>query len=107
MNILKYSLIGAVSFLFAACNSDNTKVEKAQTTTTSIIELSAAQVKNAGITTEAAAMRPISKTIQATGKLEVPPQNRVSVSAPIGGFVKSTNLLEGMHVHKGDVLAEI
>ena len=108
MNTLKYSLIGAHMFLFSACNSDKPNSnEVSKPSETSIIELSAEQVKNAGVISEFPELRPISKTIQATGKLEVPPQNRVSVSAPIGGFIKSTNLLEGMHVHRGDVLAEL
>lgn len=108
MNTLKYSLIGALIFLFSACNSDKPKADEAtKLSEPSIIELTAEQVKNAGVVSEFPELRPISKTIQATGKLEVPPQNRVSVSAPIGGFIKSTNLLEGMHVHRGDVLAEL
>lgn len=108
MNTLKYSLIGALIFLFSACNSDKPKTEATtKSSEPSIIELTAEQVNNAGVVSEFPELRPISKTIQATGKLEVPPQNRVSVSAPIGGFIKSTNLLEGMHVHRGDVLAEL
>lgn len=37
----------------------------------------------------------------------VPPQNLVSISAPINGFLKSTEMLEGTHVHKGQVVAII
>jgi cobalt-zinc-cadmium efflux system membrane fusion protein len=108
MNALKYSLIGALIFLFSACNSDKPQTdEAAKSAEPSIVELTTDQVKNAGVVSEFPELRAISKTIQATGKLEVPPQNRVSVSAPMGGFIKSTNLLEGMHVHRGDVLAEL
>ena len=34
----------------------------------------------------------------------MPPQNLVSISVPMGGYLKSTKLLEGMHVTKGQVL---
>jgi cobalt-zinc-cadmium efflux system membrane fusion protein len=43
--------------------------------------------------------------IKANGMLDVPPQNMVTVSAPLGGFVKSTELLQGMKVKKGQVIA--
>ncbi len=49
-------------------------------------------------------MRSLSKNIKANGMLDVPPQNLVSISAPMGGFVKSTELLQGMHVNKGQVI---
>jgi cobalt-zinc-cadmium efflux system membrane fusion protein len=39
------------------------------------------------------------------GKIDVPPQNMVSISVPLGGYLKSTKLLEGMHINKGEVLA--
>ncbi|MBS1682298.1 MAG: efflux RND transporter periplasmic adaptor subunit [Bacteroidetes bacterium] len=48
--------------------------------------------------------RSLSGNIKATGVLDVPPQNLVSISAPLGGFVKSTDLLEGMHVKKGQTI---
>ncbi len=47
----------------------------------------------------------VAKRITVNGKLDVPPQNLVIISAPLGGFVKSTDLLQGMKVNKGDVLA--
>jgi cobalt-zinc-cadmium efflux system membrane fusion protein len=39
------------------------------------------------------------------GKIDVPPQNMVSISVPLGGYLKSTKLLEGMHISKGEVIA--
>jgi len=35
----------------------------------------------------------------------VPPQNMVSVSVPMGGYLKSTKLLAGMHISNGEVIA--
>ena len=37
--------------------------------------------------------------------MDVPPQNIVSVSFPLGGYLKTTRLLPGMHVSKGEVIA--
>lgn len=49
-------------------------------------------------------MRNISGTIQANGMLDVPPQSKVTISAPMGGFVKETELLPGSRVKKGEVV---
>lgn len=43
----------------------------------------------------------------ANGVIDIPPQNLVSISAPYGGFVRSTDLLQGKRVRKGQVLATI
>jgi cobalt-zinc-cadmium efflux system membrane fusion protein len=50
-------------------------------------------------------MREISNTIKANGMLDVPPQNMATISAVYGGFVKNTELLQGMMVKKGQVIA--
>lgn len=47
----------------------------------------------------------LSTTVKSNGQLEVPPQNKASVSAMMGGRVKSINVLEGDHVNKGQTLA--
>jgi cobalt-zinc-cadmium efflux system membrane fusion protein len=39
--------------------------------------------------------------------VDVPPQNMISVSIPLGGYLKSTNMLPGMQVRKGQVLAMV
>lgn len=70
-----------------------------------IIELTAEQAKNAGIQTGKIEMRNIGGAIQASGMLDVPPQNLVSVSTPLGGFLSTTELLQGMRVKKGQTIA--
>ncbi|MBI3232579.1 MAG: efflux RND transporter periplasmic adaptor subunit [Bacteroidetes bacterium] len=49
----------------------------------------------------------ISKLLKVNGKIDVPPQNMVSISVPFGGYLKSTHLLPGTHINKGDVIATI
>lgn len=108
MKTIKYIHPWVLFFILISCNSKEASVsEKAKNQEAAVVELTPEQIKNGGIESAFAVKRNISKTIQATGILEVPPQNRVSVSTPIGGFLRSTSLLEGNHVHKGDVLAEI
>jgi cobalt-zinc-cadmium efflux system membrane fusion protein len=42
-----------------------------------------------------------------TGKVDVPPQNLISVSVPLGGYLKSSHLIPGMFVRKGESIAII
>lgn len=112
MKNLKYNiiLIAATVLLGVACGNKN-QPEVAETsddsTSKEIIVLSSNQFNNAGIVLAKPISQNINQKIKANGKLDVPPQNLVSVSAPYGGFLKSTTLLQGMHVHKGEVIAQM
>jgi membrane fusion protein, heavy metal efflux system len=96
--------IVAISFLFS-CKSETKTEERAEPTAAeNIVTLTDAQIKNAGIITGKIEQQNISSTIRVNGKVDVPPQNLVSISVPMGGYLKSTNLLEGMYISKGQVL---
>lgn len=43
--------------------------------------------------------------ITVQGKIDLPPQNLISVNFPLGGYLRSTKLIPGMHVSKGEVIA--
>ncbi len=79
------------------------ETEKTENQTT----LTDAQIKNADIQVGKIEKRQISSTIKVNGKIDVPPQNLVSISVPMGGYLKSTKLLEGMFVAKGQVLCVV
>lgn len=97
----------AVLFLIS-CGNKKSEEEIAETTTVeNITTLTDAQIKNAGIETGKIEEKEISSTIKLNGKIDVPPQNLVSISVPMGGYLKNTRLLEGMHVNKGQVLCVV
>lgn len=102
---LSYLLVAVL----AACGQSSTQTTDAENADSNAVALSVTltemQVKNAGIVLGQVSTQPINQKIKASGKLDVPPQNLNSISAPYGGFLKSTNLLQGMHVHKGDIVA--
>ncbi len=112
MKNLKYNiiLIAAAVLFGVACGNKN-QPEVAETTTDSTAEetvhLTSTQFNNSGIVLGKSVNQNINQKIKANGKLDVPPQNLVSISAPYGGFLKSTTLLQGMHVHKGEVIAQM
>ena len=47
----------------------------------------------------------MSSIITVQGKIDLPPQNLISVNFPLGGYLRSTKLIPGMHVSKGEVIA--
>jgi cobalt-zinc-cadmium efflux system membrane fusion protein len=102
---LSYLLVAVL----AACVQSSTQITEAEKLDSNVVALSVTltetQVKNAGIVLGQVSTQPINQKIKVSGMLDVPPQNLNSISAPYGGFLKSTNLLQGMHVHKGDIVA--
>ena len=72
-----------------------------------IVELREDQIKLAGIQTGSVEMRSVSNTLKVNGIVSVAPQNQATVCMPLGGFIKSTTLLPGNAVNKGQTLAVI
>jgi len=70
-----------------------------------VLTLTDIQFKNAGIETVSLSQKEMSATLRLNGKIDVPPQNLISVSVPLGGYLRTTKLLPGMHVNKGEVIA--
>ena len=71
------------------------------------VQLTEAQSKTAGIVLGKIENKQISGTVKVNGVLDVPPQQLVSISVPLGGFVKNTSLLQGSRVKKGQIIATI
>ncbi|NQW29349.1 MAG: efflux RND transporter periplasmic adaptor subunit [Ignavibacteria bacterium] len=69
-----------------------------------VITLTDAQQKNAGMTTEVLTQIPFTETLQVQGKLDVPPQYSAAVTSAMGGIVRKTLVLPGEHVRKGQTL---
>lgn len=112
------NIIGVLFLLAVLCSCSKSEGEKVETTggaskeegkqtETNTVELTKAQYETAGIEIGTTTTRNISEVVTANGKIDIPPQNLVSISAPMGGFVRKTELLQGMKVRKGQVLATI
>jgi membrane fusion protein, heavy metal efflux system len=98
----------AVISMISACGSQQATEEKAETKTDeNVVTVTDAQLKNAGIQTGKLEQQSISSILKVNGVIDVPPQNMVSISVPLGGYLKSTKLLPGMHVKKGESIAII
>ncbi len=72
-----------------------------------IVTLDSSQVASTRIVVGKAIEKNISTIFKVNGTIDVPPQNMVSVSMPLGGYLKNTKLLPGMHINKGEVIAQM
>lgn len=91
--------------LWSCGNKENTTEENTTEATENVLKLSDEQLKAFSLTTVELQERTVTKTLKLNGTVDVPPQNLVSVSSALGGYVKSTKLLPGMHFRKGEVIA--
>lgn len=110
--ILKISTFLIIVVLAISCGSKSDKSKVETVTTDSIvvhdeIMLTTEQYKVAEVKIGKVEQRNLSSLIKVNGVLDVPPQNAVSISAPMGGYLKSPGLLPGQAVRKGQVLAVI
>lgn len=97
-----------IIIILSSCGAKNKNEESSiKTSAENIISLTDAQYKNAGLEIAPLQEKEISSTIKVNGKVDVPPQNMISISVPLGGYLKTTKLLPGMHVNKGEVIAVV
>jgi cobalt-zinc-cadmium efflux system membrane fusion protein len=109
MKIYIYTLL-AISLL-TACGPKQTKESKSaqeevtqENTKTDNIIISKEQFKANHMLFGKPEMMDFPEYIEVTGMIDVPPQNKASISPVMGGYVHNFNLLEGDYVKKGQVL---
>ncbi|MBK8831726.1 MAG: efflux RND transporter periplasmic adaptor subunit [Saprospiraceae bacterium] len=105
---MKHIIIGIflTAILFACGKQDNTSsANTVETVNENAVKLTDAQIQSAGIQVGKLEKKDISTILKVNGTVDVPPQSLVSVSMPLGGYLKSTHLLPGMYVKKGEVIA--
>ena len=108
-NFKSFMLISVLIVAFASCGKQKKPetVVKEEVLPDNIVELRDDQIKLAGIETGTIELRSISGTLKVNGVVSVAPQNLATVCMPMGGFIKSTNLMPGNAVKKGQTLAII
>lgn len=112
---MKNLVVLFVAFALFACGDAEKPVKEAAETseaktevkaiTETTVTLTDAQMKNADVATGKLEYKNISTILKVSGTVDVPPQNLVSVSVPLGGYLKTTHLIPGMYVSKGQRLA--
>jgi len=97
-------------FTMVSCSNHDTtttdaKADSTETTTAgATVRFTENQVRNAGITVGTPKEESLGQTLTLQGQIDLPPQSNVSLSFPLGGYLRSTDMLPGVHVRKGQVL---
>lgn len=104
MKTYLYILISSLFFL-ACSNKSQVDEAVAETASADTLALTNEQFKNASISVGQMQELEMASLLKVNGKIDVPPQNMVSISVPLGGYLKTSKLLPGMHVNKGEIVA--
>ncbi len=89
--------------LFTACG-EKPKTETDATGTLADVEVTEAQFKNAEMQLARLTQSVFPEWVEASGMIDVPPENRAVITSYLGGYVKDNPLLIGDAVKKGQVL---
>ena len=100
---MKKSLyIISLSLVLFSCKES--KTEEVEQKDNGLTTVTSAQFKSSGMEIASPTEQDFDVTVKASGKIDVPPQNRAKVNTFMGGYVKSTTLLVGNRVTKGQAL---
>jgi cobalt-zinc-cadmium efflux system membrane fusion protein len=110
-----YTSLLIIALFLTACSSKKTEetataegtATKAPEHEAEVVEFSADQYKAVNIQLGNITNTNLSNYIKASGTIEVPPQQLISITSPYGGTIKTTSILEGKFIGKGQVVASI
>lgn len=100
MKKIVYSLV--LSIVLFSCK--NEAVEETIVPTDGTVIVTKEQFTSSAMEINSLIEQDFNVTVRANGKIDVPPQNRAKVNTFLGGYVKSTQLMVGDKVSKGQAL---
>ncbi|WP_339834515.1 efflux RND transporter periplasmic adaptor subunit [uncultured Flavobacterium sp.] len=98
----KLTYIIALTLILTSCK--NNKEEVVEPTDDGIITVTKEQFQSSKLEIGTPKEQDFNVGIKATGKIDVPPENRAKITSFVGGYVKTTHLLIGDKVKKGQAL---
>lgn len=105
---MKNKLYILTILLLTACSEPKLNEDpQADTIVENVVTLSNEQLANADIKVGVLESKKMASTIRVNGKIELPPNGEISISIPLGGYLKATKFVPGMEVKKGEILAII
>jgi membrane fusion protein, heavy metal efflux system len=93
-----------VMFCLIPSCSNSVQQEGDEKELSGVVMVSAEQFEASGMMLDSVTRQSFSRTIQANGYIDVPPEYKASVSVKLGGFVKALSILPGNKVKQGSVL---
>ena len=106
---MKYIYISLFSIVLMACaNSENSAspANEAQVNTNEIV-VTVSQFESSNMQLGQMTEHEFNQTVKSTGMIDVPPDNKASVSTFMGGYITETPLLIGDRVKKGALLVTL
>lgn len=103
---MKNTILGLMLLTVIGC-SKPAPVQENTAADENLLSLTDDQLKQFDLSVVNMQQQQISSTLKLSGSIDVPPQNLVSVSSALGGYVKSTRLLPGSHFKKGEILVTL
>jgi cobalt-zinc-cadmium efflux system membrane fusion protein len=111
-NISSMAMVLVLALFLSACGNKKAAESTAAVATETKpkedennVEISPEQFKSAGIILGSPEMKSMSGVLKVNGFIDVPPQNLVSITTQMGGIVRSSPLLPGTSVRKGQLVA--
>lgn len=107
---MKYIYILILSVVFYSCNDNKkqpTEVEETDTETHVHIDVTSAQFESENMELGYLKEQDFFEAVTTTGYIDVPPQNKASVSSFMDGYVTNTPLLVGDEVKKGQLVVTL
>jgi len=103
---MRLTIILLISFLTFSCGTKEEKLQKETNTAieSTTITFEASQFELNNMTLRKLEQKEFYTSINTTGYIDVPPQNKASVTSFMAGYVKQTPLLVGDKVKKGDLV---
>jgi membrane fusion protein, heavy metal efflux system len=107
MKKYNFIIVSLLIIALASCKGKKsaTEIVEAEVIPDDVVEMREDQIKLAHVETGSIEMRALSGTLNVSGTVTTTPQNLATVCLPMGGFVKSTSLVAGSAVVKGQTLA--
>ena len=106
MKKYSYILFALAIGILGSCGGENksTGEESVSSEDNSLIEITKEQFSSMNMEIAPLQEHEFDAVVRASGKIDVPPQKRAKVTSFVAGFVKSTSLLVGSKVTKGQAL---
>ncbi len=101
----KLTYIIALTLILTSCKNNTEEV--AEPTEDSTINVTKEQFQSSKLEIGTPKEQDFNVGIKATGKIDVPPENRAKITSFVGGYVKTTHLLIGDKVKKGQALVTL
>lgn len=102
-----YTILFAFAFLACGNPKKNTETAELNVVDSNLIKITQRQFESENMQLGTLSEQDFNTVVKANGMLDVPPENRASVSTFVGGYVTKIPLLIGDKVQKGQLVASL